>query len=158
MKYQLALCALLLALAAAPAPAIDVGSVSPGTITVPNLAGLPSGEGFVRLRIRGRVFAHGEPLPEGARIVRLRIKTSIVPMVLDSEPSDLGDLTLNRESTYARELYRAVLTKQVRVIADDQTLAQLLPATRASGRLRVEGEVRLVASPILVVDSVRRAR
>lgn len=152
-------CALVAVLATAPpAPAIDAGSVSSGSISIPNLAGVFSNGACLKLRISGRVFAPGEPLPKGARIVRLWIKASTVPMVLDSQPDELGDLRLERRSDCARELYHAILIKRVRVMADDQILARLLPAAHAFERLRVDGDVRLVASPILLVDSVRRAR
>lgn len=138
---------------------IGGGGINAGgsVIAAPNLAGLPSGEGYRDLKVSGRVLARGEPVPANGRVVRLRIEHAIVPMVLDQGPADPEDLSLNRKDEYERDRYHSLLTKEVRVIASERDVATIEGQNDSPDRLRIEGSVRGVSSPILTVDSVRRA-
>ena len=125
-------------------------------MNAPILAGIPNGQGVKPVHISGRVLAGDEPLPRTGEIVRLVINKSIVPMVLDKRPEE-GDLSLNRRDEVSRELFRALTTKQVRVIAEQWMLARIEGQTDATDRLRIEGTIRNPADPILEIESVRRS-
>jgi hypothetical protein len=133
-----------------------IGAGVPIQINVPVLAGIPNGQGTKPIHISGRVLAGDEPVPRSGDIVRLIIDKSIVPMVLDKRQDD-SDLSLNRRDELSRELYHALTTKQVRVVADEWMLARIEGQTDAPDRLRIEGTIRNIADPILVIDSVRRS-
>lgn len=149
---------LLMQAPAAGAFSVGGGGINAGgVIAAPNLAGIPSGEGYRLFKVSGRVLARGEPVPTNGRVVRLRIEGAIVPMVLDQGPADPEDLSLNRKDEYERDLYHSLLTKEVRVIASDRDVATIEGQNDSPDRLRIEGSVRGVSSPILTVDSVRRS-
>jgi hypothetical protein len=133
-----------------------IGTGLPTQINVPILAGIPNGQGVKPVHISGRVLAGDEPLPRSGEIVRLVINKSIVPMVLDREPEE-SDLSLNRSDELSRQLFHALTTKQVRVIADQWMLARIERQSDAPDRLRIEGTIRNPADPILEIDSVRRS-
>jgi len=133
-----------------------VGGGAPIQINVPVLAGIPNGQGMKPIHISGRVLAGDEPVPRSGDIVRLVVNKSIVPMVLDKREEGT-DLSLNRRDELSRELYHSLTTKQVRVVADEWMLARIEGQTDAPDRLRIDGTIRNIADPILLIDSVRRS-
>ncbi|MGH7949576.1 MAG: hypothetical protein ACREQF_10150, partial [Candidatus Binataceae bacterium] len=66
---------------------------------------------FRDLQLIGRVPADKDKLPQGARLIRLRVNGKDVTMTLDTEESS-ADLTFDPNQRFARELYHAVLTKR----------------------------------------------
>jgi len=120
-------------------------------------SGVSGGEGRRELKVRGRVLKDGETAQPGTEIVHLRFKNSTVAMALES-PAPPGDISLSRQDEYARDLYRAIVTKEVQVIGSDAELARLEHPDSSNGRVQVEGYVFNRSNPYLVIEWLGAAR
>ncbi len=112
---------------------------------------------FRELTLVGRIPADKEKLPEGARLIRLRVNGKDVTMTLDTEQAS-ADLTFDPNQRYARELYRAVLTKRVAVAGEASLRDQIVWSAEHGQPFQVQGYVFNFMSPLMVVKEVRQAR
>src|SRR5208337_108100 len=94
-------------------------------MNVPNLAGLNFPRARCEMMLSGRVFPLGEPLPRNARVMKLRINNTVVPMVVDGEEGGAEDpFAWSLRDEYLQEVYRSILVKEVLIEVDqdsDQT-------------------------------------
>jgi hypothetical protein len=138
-------------------------SINPGNIQVnsPNLP-LPgfiapeSGTAPQRYRdltVVGRTPADPATLPQGARIVRLRVDGRLIPMAIDTELG-IGELTFGTDQRYARELYEAILTKRVEVVGEEQLRKRIIWSADNNAPAEIRGYVFNPLKPYMVVRSV----
>lgn len=125
-----------------PLPSLGVNLFQPSMWTAP--------QRYRDLKVAGRVVRPGNQVPPGSRIVRLNVEGKEVPMAIDTETST-ADITFAADEQYARELYRSILTKRIRVIADDFTIARIQSAVAADAPIVIEGYVFDRFSPYMVV-------
>ena len=130
-----------------------------------NLHGVPSGMGRASARcefkVSGRLFPLGQPIPTDVAIIRLRFGDAILPLVLDLD-HDLASLREQAlegdEATWYRDLYQALLTKEVLLSFDhSRDEAQVAARSDMPDRLRVVGCIQGFSQPRLAVESVRRS-
>ncbi len=110
---------------------------------------------FRDLNLAGRVGVDPAKLPPEAKIVRLRLDGRIIPMRLDTELAS-AELQFEPDSNYGRELYRAILTKQVAVVGAAPLRDALQAAADKSAQAEVEGYVFNLTSPYLVLKAVKQ--
>ncbi len=130
-------------------PTLGVNMFQPSMWTAP--------QRYRDLKVAGRPASAGSQVPPGSRMVRLNLEGEDLPMAIDTETST-ADIHFAADEQYARELYRAVLSKRVRVIADDFTTARIRRAVDNKAPITIEGYVFDRMSPYLVVRSVEAAR
>lgn len=126
---------------------------------VPNPAEMGSANIDCELLLKGRVFVDGEPIPAAARVVRLKLRDTIIPLVLDGNRGRPGDpFSQAMRSEQMMEAYQSILTKTVMVSVDRRSdEIQLEEHHHSTDRLRVEGCSRGFLMPIFAISSVRRS-
>lgn len=132
-----------------PLPSLGVNMFQPSMWTAP--------QRYRDLKVAGRVARPGNQVPPGSRIVRLNVEGDEVPMAIDTETST-ADLHFAADEQYARELYRSILTKRIRVIADDFTISRIQRAVATDAPIVIEGYVFDRFSPYLVVRKAEAPR
>jgi hypothetical protein len=142
---------------AAAVTAGGIPGVSPGSMIVPNPPG--ASQRFRDLKIAGRIPADPAKLPSGARIVQLRVNGQTVPMALDTEVANSGDLQFDPSYGYGRDLYRSMLSRPVTVVGDEALRNQIMQAASdpKSAPMEVDGYIFDRLSPYFVVRSVAEA-
>ena len=140
------------------------GGVHPGEIggiTGPVSIGVPFRPGFDMmpqrfrdLNVTGRVGVKAGSQPLHSTMIRLSLDGHEIPMQLDTERQS-AELQFNPDDTYARDLYRSILTKRVEVVGQENLRDQIAEAAEQSKPLQVEGYVFDTTSPYLVVKSVK---
>jgi hypothetical protein len=140
------------------------GGVRPGglgAITGPVSVGVPFRPGFDMmpqrfrdLNVTGRVGVKPGSQPLHSTTIRLSLNGHEIPMQLDTELHS-AELQFNPEDSYARDLYRSILTKRVEVVGRENLRDQIAEAAEQSKPLQIEGYVFDKTSPYLVVKSVK---
>jgi hypothetical protein len=141
---------------------IDIRGLNVSTANLNSLSlplGIPTAEnpGRRSVRIEGHVLPSAAETG-GAKVVRLRLSNRVVPLALTHAPGHGRSLVLGREDSYARDLRRALITKQVRVIANEADLARIERSAESPVPIEIEGYVFGRSNPYLVIDSVSAAR
>jgi hypothetical protein len=108
---------------------------------------------FRELTVVGKIPADEKKLPDGARLVRLRVNGREVSMALDSEERS-ADLTFEPHQRYARELYHAILTKRVEVTGDASLRDRIVWSAEHNQPVEIQGYVFNFQSPYMVVKAV----
>lgn len=108
---------------------------------------------FRDLTVVGAVGLKESDLPAGATIVRLRVDGRNIFMRLDTELNG-PDLQFDPNAGYARDLYRAILTKRIEVVGQQGLREQIIASADKAQPIKVEGYVFDRTSPFLVVKSV----
>jgi len=108
---------------------------------------------FRDLTVVGDVGLKESDLPAGSKIIRLRVDGHDVYMRLDTEISS-AELQFDPNAGYARDLYRAILTKRIEVVGKQELRDQITASADKAHPLKVEGYVFDRVSPFLVVKSV----
>lgn len=132
-----------------PLPTLAVNAFQPTAWTAP--------QRFRDLKVAGRVARPGTQVPPGSRIVRLSVEGQEVPMAIDTETST-ADIHFAADEEYARELYSSILSKSIRVIADDFTTDRIRRAVDNNAPIVIEGYAFDRMSPYLVVRSAEPPR
>lgn len=132
-----------------------------GAITGPVSVGVPFRPGyemmpqrFRDLNVTGMVGVKPGSRPLHSTTIRLTLDGHEIPMRLDTELQS-ADLQFNPDDSYARELYRSILTKRVEVVGQENLRDQIAEAAAQSKPLQIEGYVFDRTSPYLVVKSVK---
>lgn len=132
-----------------------------GAITGPVSVGVPFRPGyemmpqrFRDLNVTGMVGVKPGSQPLHSTTIRLTLDGHEIPMRLDTELQS-ADLQFNPDDSYARELYRSILTKRVEVVGQENLRDQIAEAAEQSKPLQIEGYVFDRTSPYLVVKSVK---
>lgn len=132
-----------------------------GAITGPVSVGVPFRPGyemmpqrFRDLNVTGMVGVKPGSQPLHSTTIRLTLDGHEIPMRLDTELQG-ADLQFNPDDSYARELYRSILTKRVEVVGQENLRDQIAEAAEQSKPLQIEGYVFDRTSPYLVVKSVK---
>jgi len=151
-----------LAAGAAHAFPVTLGAGSGFQVTpVPSLSGINvpitprerAPQRFRDLTVVGAVGFKESDFPAGAKIVHLRVDGRDVYMRLDTELSDV-ELQFDPNASYARDLYRAILTKRIEVVGQQDLRDQIMASADKSQPIKVQGYVFDRTSPFLVVKSV----
>jgi hypothetical protein len=132
-----------------PGPNLNLG----GMINIPQRR---PPQRFRDLKLAGRVGIDTSKLPATARIVRLRLDGRDIPMRLDTELSS-AEIQFDPDYNYARELYRAILTKRVEVVGAAELRDELAAAANSGAQVEVEGYAFNLTSPYLVLKVVNKA-
>ena len=131
------------------------GPVSVGVPFIPAETSSPmSPQRFRDLNVVGRVGVKPGSKPLHSTTIRLALDGHEIPMQLDTELQS-ADLQFNPDDTYARDLYRSILTKRVEVVGHQNLRDQIAEAADRSKPLQIEGYVFDRTSPYLVVKSVK---
>lgn len=147
---------------AAGAFPINIGAGSGLQITPSNFSMAPgmvfptpgqSPQRFRNLNVVGDVGLKESDLPPGSKIVRLRVDGQDVYMRLDTELST-AEMQFDPNAGYARDLYRAILTKRIEVVGKQDLRDEIIASAGKARPLKVEGYVFDRTSPYLVVKSV----
>ena len=85
--------------------------------------------------------------------MRLRVDGHDVYMRLDTELTTPSCSSI-RTRSYARDLYRAILTKRIEVVGQQDLRDQIMASADKSQPIKVQGYVFDRTSPFLVVKSV----
>jgi len=109
---------------------------------------------FRDLNVTGRVGVKPGSQPLHSTMIRLTLDGNEIPMQLDTELQS-AELQFNPDDSYARDLYRSILTKRVEVVGQENLRDQIAEAAEQSKPLQVEGYVFDTTSPYLVVKSVK---
>lgn len=109
---------------------------------------------FRDLNVTGRVGVKPGSQPLHSTMIRLSLDGHEIPMQLDTERQS-ADLQFNPDESYARDLYRSILTKRVEVVGQENLRDQIAEAAEQSKPLQIEGYVFDRSSPYLVVKSVK---
>ena len=109
---------------------------------------------FRDLNVVGRVGVKPGSQPLHSTTIRLTLDGHEIPMQLDTELQS-ADLQFNPDDSYARDLYRSILTKRVEVVGRQNLRDQIAEAAEQSKPLQIEGYVFDRTSPYLVVKSVK---
>jgi hypothetical protein len=132
-----------------------------GGITGPVSIGVPFRPGFDMmpqrfrdLNVTGMVGVKPGSKPLHSTMIRLTLDGHEIPMQLDTELQS-ADLQFNPDDSYARDLYRSILTKRVEVVGQENLRDQIAEAAEQSKPLQIEGYVFDKSSPYLVVKSVK---
>lgn len=125
-----------------PSGNLGSGDVGLNALSVGHYGALP---------IAGRVTA-GSTLPDGARLVQLRVNGKIISMALDTGVAD-AELSANPTNDYNKELYNSVLRKQLVVIGNAELRDRITTAADSSKPLVLNGYVFDSTSPYFVVRS-----
>jgi hypothetical protein len=132
-----------------------------GAITGPVSIGVPFRPGyemmpqrFRDLNVTGMVGVKPGSQPLHSTTIRLTLDGHEIPMRLDTELQS-AELQFNPDDSYARDLYRSILTKRVEVVGQENLRAQIAEAAEQSKPLQIEGYVFDRTSPYLVVKSVK---
>jgi hypothetical protein len=131
------------------------GPVSVGVPFIPTSGGSSamSPQRFRDLNVTGRVGVKPGSQPLHSTTIRLTLDGHEIPMQLDTELQS-AELQFNPDDTYARDLYRSILTKRVEVVGRQNLRDQIAEAAEQSKPLQIEGYVFDRTSPYLVVKSV----
>jgi hypothetical protein len=143
------------------------GGFAGGGVHAGGLGGLPGSIGFPYrpgfemmpqrfrdLNVTGRVGVKPGSQPLHSTMIRLSLDGHEIPMQLDTERQS-ADLQFNPDESYARDLYRSILTKRVEVVGQENLRGQIAEAAEQSKPLQIEGYVFDKTSPYLVVKSVK---
>ncbi|MFZ1888482.1 MAG: hypothetical protein WAU33_10650 [Candidatus Binataceae bacterium] len=130
---------------ATPGPSMPMQMLNP-------MPAMPTQQ-FRNLNVVGDVGMKESELPTGAKIVRLRVDGHDVYMRLDTELSN-AELQFDPNASYARDLYRAILTKRIEVVGQQDLRDQIMASADKSQPIKVQGYVFDRTSPFLVVKSV----
>jgi hypothetical protein len=140
------------------------GGVHPGgigAVTGPVSVGVPfipspamATQRFRDLNVTGRVGVKQGSQPLHSTMIRLTLDGHEIPMQLDTELQS-SELQFNPDDSYARDLYRSILTKRVEVVGRQNLRDQIAEAAEQSKPLQIEGYVFDRSSPYLVVKSVK---
>ncbi|HEY2663612.1 MAG TPA: hypothetical protein VGI47_04680 [Candidatus Binataceae bacterium] len=124
------------------------------------LAGLNFPHARCEMLLSGRILLIGEPIPKNARVMKLRIKDRLVPMVVDSDEGGQEDpFSVSLHNDYLQEVYRSMLVKEVLVeVEQSSDQAQLDNRSEWTYHERLQGCVRGLGTPIFRISSIRRAR
>lgn len=140
---------------------VAAGRVSGGGITGPVSPGVPlmpyftmQTQRFRDLNVTGQVGLKEGIVPRNATIVRLSLDGHEFPMLLDTE-LQTAELQFDPNASYARDLYRSILTKRIEVVGNQNLRDQIAQAVEQSKPLRIEGYVFDRTSPYLVVKSAK---
>jgi len=132
-----------------------------GGITGPVSIGVPFRPGyemmpqrFRDLNVTGMVGVKPGSQPLHSTTIRLTLDGHEIPMQLDTELQS-AELQFNPDDSYARDLYRSILTKRVEVVGQENLRDQIAEAAEQSKPLQIEGYVFDRTSPYLVVKSVK---
>ncbi len=128
------------------------GSSLPG-INVPTAPRERAPQRFRDLTVVGDVGLKESDFPAGAKIVHLRVDGHDVYMRLDTELHDV-ELQFDPNAEYARDLYRAILTKRIEVVGQQDLRDQIMASADKAQPIKVRGYVFDRTSPFLVVKSV----
>lgn len=109
---------------------------------------------FRDLNVVGRVGVKPGSKPLHSTTIRLTLDGHEIPMQLDTELQS-PELQFNPDDSYARDLYRSILTKRVEVVGRQNLRDQIAEAAEQSKPLQIEGYVFDRTSPYLVVKSVK---
>jgi hypothetical protein len=127
----------------------------PGSIGFPYRPGFEMmPQRFRDLNVTGRVGVKPGSKPLHSTMIRLSLDGHEIPMQLDTERQS-ADLQFNPDESYARDLYRSILTKRVEVVGQENLRGQIAEAAEQSRPLQIEGYVFDLSSPYLVVKSVK---
>src|SRR5215472_1816111 len=127
------------------------GPVSPGVPFRPGFEMMP--QRFRDLNVTGRVGVKPGSQPLHSTTIRLTLDGHEIPMQLDTELQS-AELQFNPDDSYARDLYRSILTKRVEVVGQENLRDQIAEAAEQSKPLQIEGYVFDRTSPYLVVKAV----
>lgn len=108
---------------------------------------------FRNLNVTGDVGLKESDLPAGSKVVHLRVDGRDIYMRLDTELST-AELQFDPNAGYARDLYRAILTKRIEVVGKRALRDRIMASADKAQPLKVEGYVFDRTSPFLVVKSV----
>jgi hypothetical protein len=132
-----------------------------GGITGPVSIGVPftpysamSPQRYRDLNVTGRVGVKPGSQPLHSTVIRLTLDGHEIPMQLDTELQS-AELQFNPDDSYARDLYRSILTKRVEVVGQQNLRDQIAEAAEQSKPLQIEGYVFDRTSPYLVVKGVK---
>jgi len=109
---------------------------------------------FRDLNVTGMVGVKPGSQPLHSTTIRLTLDGHEIPMRLDTELQS-SELQFNPDDSYARDLYRSILTKWVEVVGQENLRDQIAEAAQQSKPLQIEGYVFDLTSPYLVVKSVK---
>ena len=109
---------------------------------------------FRDLNVIGRVGVKPGSEPLHSTMIRLTLDGHEIPMQLDTEMHS-AELEFNPNDSYARDLYRSMLTRRVEVVGRQPLRDQIAEAAEQSKPLQIEGYVFDATSPYLVVKSVK---
>ena len=109
---------------------------------------------FRDLNITGMVGVKPGSQPLHATMIRLTLDGHEIPMQLDTERQS-AELQFSPDDSYARDLYRSILTKRVEVVGQENLRGQIAQAAEQSKPLQIEGYVFDTTSPYLVVKSLK---
>ena len=109
---------------------------------------------FRDLNVTGRVGVKPGSKPLHSTMIRLTLDGHEIPMQLDTELQS-AELQFNPDDSYARDLYRSILTKRVEVVGQENLRDQIAEAAEQSRPLQIEGYVFDKTSPYLVVKAVK---
>jgi len=128
------------------------GPVSIGVPFIPGFEMMP--QRFRDLNVTGMVGVKPGSQPLHSTTIRLTLDGHEIPMQLDTELQS-AELQFNPDDSYARDLYRSILTKRVEVVGQENLRDQIAEAAEQSKPLQIEGYVFDRTSPYLVVKSVK---
>jgi len=127
----------------------------PGSIGFPFIPGFEMmPQRFRDLNVTGMVGVKPGSQPLHSTTIRLTLDGHEIPMQLDTELQS-AELQFNPDDSYARDLYRSILTKRVEVVGQENLRDQIAEAAEQSKPLQIEGYVFDRTSPYLVVKSVK---
>ena len=127
----------------------------PGSIGFPFIPGFEMmPQRFRDLNVTGMVGVKPGSQPLHSTTIRLTLDGHEIPMQLDTELQS-AELQFNPDDSYARDLYRSILTKRVEVVGQENLRDQIAEAAEQSKPLQIEGYVFDKSSPYLVVKSVK---
>lgn len=128
-----------------PSPSMTMQMMNP-------MPGMPPQQ-FRNLNVAGDVGLKESDFPAGSKIVHLRVDGHDVYMRLDTELHD-AELQFDPNAGYARDLYRAILTKRIEVVGQQDLRDQIMASADKAQPIKVRGYVFDRTSPFLVVKSV----
>ena len=127
----------------------------PGSIGFPFIPGFEMmPQRFRDLNVTGMVGVKPGSQPLHSTTIRLTLDGHEIPMQLDTELQS-AELQFNPDDSYARDLYRSILTKRVEVVGQENLRDQIAEAAEQSKPLQIEGYVFDRTSPYLVVKGVK---
>jgi hypothetical protein len=137
------------------AGAVGITGPAIGFPFIPAVTSSPmSPQRFRDLTVTGMVGVKPGSRPLHSTTIRLTLDGHEIPMRLDTELQS-AELQFNPDDSYARDLYRSILTKRVEVVGQENLRDQIAEAAEQSKPLQIEGYVFDRSSPYLVVKSVK---
>jgi len=114
---------------------------------------------YHEIKLVGRLAKDDSGLTVDQQVVRMRVDGRTIPMSIDGDAMS-DSLQLDQGDELGQELYRLILSKQLRVVGDQKLRAQIANAAaeNPSKQMVVDGFVYDRVTPYLVLVSVGAAQ